>query len=95
MEITWDNAKALSNERKHGVEFLFATAVFDDHARIESLDRRRDYGEDRHIVLGQIDGRLYMVVYTLRDDFLRLISARKANPREQKKYDRALQRRRT
>lgn len=89
MKVAWDNAKALSNESKHGVRFEFAAAVFNDPARIDWLDRRRDYGENRQSTLGQIDGRLYVVVYTIRGDFRRLITARKANQREQKKYDRA------
>ena len=45
-------------------------------------DRRRDYGEDRYRLLGTVDGRAYVVVYTTRGSAIRIISARKANPKE-------------
>ena len=45
-------------------------------------DRRRDYGEVRYRLLGTVDGRAYVVVYTMRGPAVRIISARKANPKE-------------
>ena len=50
-------------------------------------DDRYDYGEDRTQALGLIDGRLHMLAFTMRGDALRVISLRKANPREVKRYD--------
>lgn len=82
----WDAAKASRNERGHGVPFEYATRVFLDNGRIERIDDRRAYGEERRIVYGRIDGRLHVVVYTLRGDARRLISARRANDREQKRF---------
>jgi len=65
--------------------------VWDDmRMRLDSEDQRREYSEQRRIVLGKIEGRLYAVAYTMRDKIIRLISARKANQREQRKYDEAL-----
>ena len=46
-----------------------------------------DYGEDRFHVLGQIDERVFFVTYTLRAEVIRIISARKANQREVKRYE--------
>ena len=56
--------------------------AFPDPHRIVAQDRRRDYGEDRYRLLGAVDGRTYVVVYTARGSAIRIISARKANPKE-------------
>lgn len=86
MDFEWDDAKAASNEAKHGVPFPYAARVFLDPQRLDGPDLRKDYGEDRRIVVGAIEGRVLVVAYTIRGQVLRLISARKANEREQKRY---------
>ena len=83
----WDEKKANSNEAKHFVSFLFATRAFDDENRLTIIDRRSDYGEIRYITLAKIDNRVYIVVFTLRSSIIRLISARKANSQEVKRYE--------
>lgn len=50
-------------------------------------DHRWDYGEDRFEMLGEIDGRVFIVIYTLRGNTIRIISARKANRREVNEYE--------
>ena len=75
MDAEWDPVKAAANRIKHGVRFDYAARVFLDPLRLESVDDRRDYGEERRIALGAIDGRVYVVAYTLRDTRVRLISA--------------------
>jgi hypothetical protein len=90
MEFEWDAEKASRNLEKHGVLFKHAASVFLDPARADAEDERRNYGEQRRLVFGMIDGELFAVVYTLRGSMIRLISARKANDRERMKYDRAL-----
>ena len=50
-------------------------------------DTRRDYGEDRHRLTGMIDGRTCVVVYTVRGSAIRIISARKAGPKEVADYE--------
>jgi uncharacterized DUF497 family protein len=75
----WDPIKAALNHRKHGVSFPYATRVFLDPHRLERLDTREEYGEDRWVVLGRVDDLVLVVVYTLRDTNIRLISARKAD----------------
>ncbi|WP_368736554.1 BrnT family toxin [Zoogloea oryzae] len=50
-------------------------------------DTRHSYGEERYQLLGKIEQRLFVVVYTPRDDVLRIISARKANQREVRHYE--------
>ena len=83
MEAEWDAVEAAANVAKHGVRFEYAVGVFLDPRRREAVDGRRDHGEERRVVLGAIDGRVYVVACTFREGRVRLISARKANPREQ------------
>jgi uncharacterized protein len=63
---------------------------FLDPHRLEGEDTRRDYAEKRWLVLGKIEKRLFAVAFTSRGAIIRLISARKANEREQRKYDETL-----
>jgi uncharacterized protein len=86
MEFEWDTIKAKQNAAKHGVPFEYATRVFLDTSRIDREDDRHDDKEERRITLGRIGERVFAVAYTARKDVLRLISARKANPREQREY---------
>ena len=90
MEFEWDVRKAERNIVEHGVPFEYAARVFLDPQRMDGEDNRRDYGEERRLTLGRIDGRLFAVAYVLRGEFIRLISARKANDREERQYDETL-----
>ena len=82
----WDTAKAESNFAKHGVVF---EAVYDfDWGTVLTLDDQRWlYGENRFFSLGLIDHRLHTLIWTWREDYVRVISLRKANDRERKVYD--------
>jgi uncharacterized DUF497 family protein len=82
----WDDAKADENYAKHGVDFEMARHVFRDPFALEELDTRDDYGEDRFILIGMVEGVLLVVVYTDRDGRYRLISARRATRREHNDY---------
>ena len=90
MWFEWDARKAAQNIAKHGVPFEFAARVFLDPLRLDAEDRRRDYGEQRRLTLGRVEGRLYVIAYTPRGRMIRLISARKANARERRQYDETL-----
>jgi uncharacterized DUF497 family protein len=59
IEFEWDPAKAASNLKKHGVPSPYATRVFLDPHRLDNIDRRRSYGEERRLTTGAIDGRVY------------------------------------
>ncbi|HVB17000.1 MAG TPA: BrnT family toxin [Stellaceae bacterium] len=83
--FVWDEAKRQANLIKHGVDFRRAMQIFDGDV-IEIADHRRDYGEPRFRCLGEIDGRVYIIVCTWRSENRRIISARKANAREQRAY---------
>ncbi len=57
------------------------------HGRIVRQDNRFSYGEVRYELIGRIEGRLFVLIYTPRHDGIRIISARKANSREVKRYE--------
>ena len=82
----WDDDKAAANIIKHGVSFEAACDIFRDPFAIELLDDRFDYGEERCAILGMAGGRLLFVAYTMRGESIRIISARGAEPFEQRWY---------
>ena len=86
LRFEWDAAKAARNEADHGVTFDVAMLVFADPFALEWRDDREDYGEDRYVVLGMVDGRVLYVAYTMRGDASRIISARGAEPKERRRY---------
>ncbi len=85
-EFEWDDAKAAQNYADHGVSFEAAKKAFEDPFATERLDDREDYGEVRYNILGVVDGRILYVAYTLRNDTIRIISARGAEPHERRQY---------
>lgn len=86
MEFEWDEAKNASNIEKHGIAFEKALIVFEDDKRFTIEDERYRYDEKRFTVFGNIRERLHVVVFVKRGEMVRIISARKANKREQKKH---------
>ncbi len=85
-DFEWDDERAASNLRDHKVTFEMARGAFADAFAVERDDRREDYGEDRHTITGMAEGRLLFVVYTLRENRIRIISARHAQPFERRLY---------
>ncbi len=83
--ILFDPEKDAANREKHGVSLALAGAVI-EAASATFLDRRFDYGEDRFVTFGYVDGRLHVAVWSERDGAVRAISVRKANSKEQKRY---------
>ena len=82
----WDDAKALSNEAKHGISFKMARDAFLDAFAIEEIDDRRRTAETRFGLLGMVENRLLSVAYTMRKNKIRIISARLAEPHERRRY---------
>jgi len=87
MNFEWDKAKSEACFRSRGIDFAYAASAFADPHRLIRADSRHDYGETRYELIGQIDGRLFVVIYTSRPRGIRIISARKANLREARKYE--------
>jgi uncharacterized protein len=87
MQLEWDPSKARVNARKHGIEFSDAVAALEDELALTMRDPISDE-EERWVTLG-LDGfaRVLVVVYTLRGERVRLISARKASARERRLYE--------
>ncbi len=85
MEFEWDSNKAISNFKKHGVDFADAVIVLEDERAVTIPD---DYsGEERFITVGiDSSGRILVVVYTWRENRIRVISARKATAKEIRQY---------
>ena len=87
-QFEWDEEKAETNLRKHGVSFEEAPTVFADPLAMTIPDPDHSTDEDRFITIGDSNKkRLLVVVYTERRKKIRLISARKATHAERKKYE--------
>jgi uncharacterized DUF497 family protein len=84
MILEWDEAKNAANEAKHGIDFVRAGLLFDGRPTVSLASPRGD--EERHLTIGEINNRLYAVVWTRRGDVIRLISARRARREEKKRY---------
>jgi uncharacterized protein len=85
VKYIFDPVKDAVNRRKHGVSLALAEVLFNGpHMSVD--DSRFDYGETRSIAFGFINRRPFVCVYTDRNDERRVISLRKANTREVKRY---------
>ena len=85
-EFEWDDAKAARNARKHRVEFREAETVWLDPNRIGASDETHSDEEERSVTIG-LSSRLRLgVVFTERHEAIRIISARRANQAETRRY---------
>ena len=85
IKVEWDEAKNEKNVKKHGLSFENAALVFLDDLRIERFDEDHSNKEERFVVIGDI-GDVVFVVYTMRGEKIRLISARIATNAERRVY---------
>ena len=85
MEYEWDEVKNEANLVKHGIDFEDAIGMFSGLV-LEKVDSRRDYGKTRIIAIGAVDQRELVVVYTVRGQTRRIISARRAGSDERRAY---------
>jgi uncharacterized protein len=87
LEFEWHDAKAEANFETHGVSFELAKTVFQDPFAVERVDDRKDYGEERFVIIGMAEGHvLLFVAYTEREERIRIISARRVTQHEQDDY---------
>ena len=87
-EFQWDEEKAKSNLKKHGVSFEEGATIFNDPTIATILDPDHSKDEERFISIGMsVIRRLLTAIHTYRKDRLRLISARKATKAEKKNYE--------
>lgn len=87
MNFEWDDEKAESNWRKHGVCFEEAQSCFFNPLQVAFYDPDHSEQEDRELLIAHShQGRLLCIIYTLRGGSIRIISARQATNREVKQY---------
>lgn len=87
MNFEWDEVKSEACFRERGFDFAYAARAFFDPNRVIRLDDRYSYNEERYQLMGMIERRLFVLVYTPRSNAMRIISARKANQREIRYYE--------
>jgi len=83
VEFAWNERKREANLAKHGLDFADAPEVFTDEAVIRDDPR---HSEERYLLIGPLEGRTVVVAFTRRAGKVRVISMRKANERERRKY---------
>lgn len=84
-KLTYDSAKRNATLEARGMNFDDAAAVFQGDT-LDMVDDRADYGEERVITVGCLAGRMVIVVWTQRGEARHIISMRKANEREEKRF---------
>lgn len=92
MELEWDNDKREQNIKLRNVDMVYAALIFEGDY-LTKIDSRKDYGEERLISLGMVDGECFVVVHTERDGVTRLITAWKGGRSERQQYKAGIARR--
>lgn len=88
MDFEWDETKARSNQRKHGVSFLEASEVFSDDYSSCVHDPDHSYNEERYLLFGiSLKGNYLVVSFTEKSDAIRIISARLMTREERNAYE--------
>jgi uncharacterized protein len=85
-EFDWDDKKAAINMAKHGISFRSAMSVFCDPDVVLVATIRQEDGEARYKAVGRINERIFTVVFVMRGETCRVISARRANRKEERSY---------
>lgn len=89
--FVWDDEKAASNLRKHGVSFVEASTVFEDDRALYLEDPAHSEAEDRFLILGMsARSRVLLVAHCYRGELevIRIVSARRASPAQRETYER-------
>ena len=84
-KFEWDETKHKTNIKKHRIDFVDAPLIFDGYT-LTIEDNRYDYGEERFVTFGLLDGRVVAVVHTETEELIRIISIRKATKYEEQEY---------
>ena len=86
LEFEWDPAKDEANAFKHGIAFDDAKAIFDDPQLLIEDTTRPEHGERRSKAIGRLESVILAVIFTVRGDRRRIISARRARRDERERY---------
>ncbi len=84
IRFEFDRAKSKANKEKHGIDFEEAQELWEDNKRVEGPGKTR--GEQRFVVVGRIHNEIWTAVITYRHENIRIISVRRARPKEIKAY---------
>ncbi len=85
MKFEYDENKSRSNKIKHGIDFIEAQELWQDNKMVEILTPFED--EKRYINIGKIKNKFYSVITTIREDKIRIISARRSRKKEIEIYE--------
>lgn len=85
MEFEYDRKKSASNKDKHGIDFEAARMLWADDGMVETP--ARDKGEPRRLAVGDIAGKFWTAIFTMRGDKVRLISVRRSRDKEVEFYE--------
>lgn len=85
MLFEWDPKKSIANKEKHGIDFKTAKRLWADDNRVEV--HAPHPVEDRWILIGKKDNKIWTAIFALRDDTIRIISVRRSREKEEKLYD--------
>lgn len=85
ISFEWDENKNRSNVAKHGIDFAEALLVFSDLAGV-IFEPKRQHQEARQLIVGRVAGMFMTVIFTLRGERVRIISARRSRNSERKRY---------
>ena len=85
MEFEFDPQKSETNKLKHEIDFVEAQKIWLDDARLEVDLNWKD--EPRFMVIGKIASKIWSAICTKRNEKIRIISARRARPNEEKVYE--------
>jgi len=88
MRFEWDKNKAESNFLKHGITFEEAVTIFADPYLLFTKGSKHSEQEEREWAIGESESvSMLVIVFTMRGENIRIISARKATKRERKSYE--------
>lgn len=93
MQFEWDEQKRQRNIDQHGVDFADAAIIFASPLIALARDTRQDYGEQRYVALGQVDEDYFVVIFTDRGEYRRIISAWKVDENGRRRYQTLLSKR--
>ena len=85
MEFEYDETKSKRNKEKHGIDFVEAQHLWEDHERIEIPTKTED--EPRYVVIGKMSEKHWSVIITYRENKIRIISARRSRKEEIEFYE--------
>ncbi len=87
MDFEWDMAKSDLCQISRNFDFTYVISIFTDPNLLIERDQRWDYGEERFRAMGLWDEKVFVVIYTKKSGAIRIISARRANRREVRRYE--------